>query len=177
MPSLHKLAFFAVLPVLAFPFALSGLFLISGCTSSSELKVAGQSPTSPTPTPTPAPNPLSISTTSLAVATVGAAYSAPVAATGGTTPYAFSATGLPAGLAIAAANGTISGTPAANASSTSITIYVSDSTQPTPLTASATLSLTVMPAPTVPSINIGSCSGINLTTSATNSSNVTVPSP
>lgn len=47
---------------------------------------------------------------------VGAAYSASVKATGGALPYTWSASGLPPGLAIAAASGAISGTPTAGGS-------------------------------------------------------------
>ncbi len=43
--------------------------------------------------------------------TVGVAYSQSVAVTGGTSPYTYSATGLPTGLAISSSSGTISGTP------------------------------------------------------------------
>ncbi len=56
--------------------------------------------------------PLVITTASLPNGTVGTAYSASVGATGGTTPLAFSATGLPDGLSISAA-GAITGTPTA----------------------------------------------------------------
>ena len=43
--------------------------------------------------------------------TVNAAYSQSVAVTGGTSPYTYSATGLPTGLTISSSSGTISGTP------------------------------------------------------------------
>lgn len=52
-----------------------------------------------------------ITTTSLTAATAGSAYSATLAAEGGRTPYTWSVTGLPAGLALNAAQGAISGTP------------------------------------------------------------------
>jgi hypothetical protein len=54
--------------------------------------------------------PLLIATASLANGVQGTPYSASVVATGGTTPYTFSATGLPAGLTISA-DGAIGGTP------------------------------------------------------------------
>ena len=43
---------------------------------------------------------LAITTSTLPGATAGAAYSSTVAASGGTTPYTFSATGVPSGLTI-----------------------------------------------------------------------------
>ena len=67
-----------------------------------------------------------ITTLSLPAGTIRQSYSATVAATGGTTPYTWSATGLPTGLAIAVDTGVISGTP--NSSGTySVTVFVSDS--------------------------------------------------
>jgi hypothetical protein len=90
---------------------------------------------------------LAITTASLPNGTVGASYSASIAASGGTTPYAFSATGLPSGLAISASTGAISGTPAASATGTvSVTFTVTDSTQPTAQTASAKLNITISAA-------------------------------
>lgn len=55
----------------------------------------------------------SIDTPILGVATVGTAYYAPLAASGGNAPYTWSASGLPAGLSIDASTGVISGIPAA----------------------------------------------------------------
>ncbi|WP_308637862.1 choice-of-anchor I family protein [Paenibacillus silvisoli] len=66
----------------------------------------------------PPPSPLVVTTASLPDAAISVAYTAAVVVSGGTTPYAFSATGLPAGLAIDAATGVISGTPAADAPAT-----------------------------------------------------------
>jgi len=86
---------------------------------------------------------LAIATTTLAGATVGTAYGATVTVTGGTTPYAFSAAGLPSGLSINAASGTIAGTPAQSATgSASVVLEVTDASQPQQ-SATATLSLTV----------------------------------
>ena len=141
---------------------LSGLIVLAGCTSTGDLKVADPTPT-PAPTPAPASNPVTISTTSLAAATVGSVYSAPIAASGGTSPYAFSASGLPSGLSIAGATGTISGTPAANTSGVAgVDLTVTDSTQPKALTATAALSLTVNPAVVVPPPVAGSCNVMSL---------------
>ncbi len=91
--------------------------------------------------------PLSITTASLSNASVGAAYSATVAATGGTSPYTFSATGLPAGLSIAA-SGAISGTPT-TAGAATVAISVKDSAG---VTASKSLALSVA-LPTLPPVS------------------------
>jgi hypothetical protein len=64
----------------------------------------------PTPVPPPASAPLVISTTTLPAGTVGKAYSATLAATGGASPYTWSASSLPVGLSVSSA-GTISGMP------------------------------------------------------------------
>ena len=90
-----------------------------------------------------APPQLAITTTSLPGGTVGAAYNATVAATGGTTPYTFTAAGLPAGLSISA-GGVISGTPTAPGTVTAA-ITVTDSTNPTHMTATANLSIAIAP--------------------------------
>ncbi|WP_158637929.1 Ig domain-containing protein [Sphingomonas ginsenosidivorax] len=60
---------------------------------------------------------LALTPTSLASATVGVTYSASIAASGGTAPYAYAVTAgaLPAGLVLAA-DGTLSGTPTAGGS-------------------------------------------------------------
>jgi len=80
-------------------------------------------------------------------ATLGSAYSTMVTATGGVTPYTWSlAAGstLPAGLTLASGSpsATISGTPTATGTF-QFTLKVTDSTTPTPMTASATFLLTV----------------------------------
>ena len=87
---------------------------------------------------------LSITTTTLPAGSVHASYSATVAATGGTQPFSWSATGLPAGLTIDSGTGVISGTPTAAGTST-VTVTVTDSTSPTHLTANKGLSLTINP--------------------------------
>ena len=86
---------------------------------------------------------VSITTASLPGGIAGNAYSTTVAAAGGTTPYSWSATGLPAGLSINAGTGAISGTPSA-ASSGTVTVAVTDSTSPTHLSASKQFALTIV---------------------------------
>ncbi|MFI4879949.1 MAG: beta strand repeat-containing protein [Steroidobacterales bacterium] len=97
---------------------------------------------SATLTLTIAPATLQITTTTLPNGQVGAAYSAPLIATGGTTAYTWSlASGtLPAGLSLDPATGIVSGTPSAAASGTSLTFRVTDSEVPAQ---SATASMTI----------------------------------
>ncbi len=97
--------------------------------------------------PPPQSNKLAITTASLPTGTVGVAYSASIAATGGTTPYKFSATGLPSGLSIAGATGAISGTPAQDTAGTATVAFtVTDSSTPAPQTATASLALALSAA-------------------------------
>jgi hypothetical protein len=85
----------------------------------------------------PAPAPLVISTTTLPAGTVGTTYSANLSATGGVSPYTWSAS-LPGGLSIST-SGTISGTPT-TAGTEMASLMVKDSSG---TTASSSLSLTV----------------------------------
>jgi hypothetical protein len=89
--------------------------------------------------------PLSILTASLPAASVGSAYDAILAATGGTAPYAWSISSgsLPAGLTISAL-GQISGSPTASGSFT-VAIQVKDSSSPAQNT-SKSFTLTVAAA-------------------------------
>jgi hypothetical protein len=75
--------------------------------------------------------PLSVSTTSLPSGQVAVAYSATLAATGGTTPYAWTLTSgtLPSGLSLAS-SGAITGTPTAAASNVALTFKVTDAGNP-----------------------------------------------
>ena len=97
--------------------------------------------------PKPKPQPLSISTTSLPAGTVGSAYSATLAASGGTSPYTWSITkgSLPAGLSFSN-SGVVSGTPSTAVNAQSLTFKVTDSTHPAQ-NKSATFSLTISPRP------------------------------
>jgi hypothetical protein len=94
------------------------------------------------------PSNLTVTTTSLPGGTVGAAYSSAVAASGGSTPYTYSASNLPGGLSINSGTGAITGTPAQNSLGTSsATIKVTDSTQPSSQSATANLSIKIGPTP------------------------------
>lgn len=84
--------------------------------------------------------PPSITTQSLPDATVGIAYTATVAVSGGVAPYTFSAEGLPQGLSINPTTGVISGTVSGPVDAASVTVTVSDASTPA-LTDSHTLTL------------------------------------
>jgi hypothetical protein len=86
---------------------------------------------------------LFVATTSLSDGALTVPYSATLGASGGTTPYSWSATGLPNGLSVSASLGTISGTPTQQGVF-SVNVAVTDHDGKT---ATATLSLTVGPAP------------------------------
>jgi serine/threonine-protein kinase len=84
---------------------------------------------------------LTLTSGAATTATLRTAYSASVTAAGGTPAYKYTATGLPAGLAVSATTGAVSGTPTAAGAST-ITVTVTDSAA-TPQTASVSWTLTV----------------------------------
>ncbi len=84
---------------------------------------------------------VTVTTSTLPGGTVGAPYTAPLAASGSTAPYTFAATGLPAGLAVSGAS--ITGTPT-QAGTFTVAITATDSTTPTPIASLATqLSLAI----------------------------------
>jgi hypothetical protein len=87
--------------------------------------VVGGSGGTPTPTPTPAPQPaLQIATASLQKATVGASYTATLAASGGgNLTWTLSAGSLPSGLTLGS-NGVLSGTPTGGAGGYTFTVRV-----------------------------------------------------
>ncbi|MBZ5582338.1 MAG: putative Ig domain-containing protein [Acidobacteriia bacterium] len=85
-----------------------------------------------------------ITTASLPARPATSPYSASLAASGGTPPYTWSQTGLPAGLSINTSTGEISGTPSADGSS-NVTVSITDSTSPTHLTSSRQYTLTIGP--------------------------------
>lgn len=84
---------------------------------------------------------LSVTTGSLPTGTAGASYSARLAVAGGTTPYSWTATGLPAGLSMGS-DGTITGTPTA-AGTYSVVVTVHDNAGKS---TTANFTLTVTPA-------------------------------
>jgi hypothetical protein len=90
---------------------------------------------------------LQITTTALPSATVGSAYSASLAATGGTGPDRWSVTdgSLPNGLSIDPASGSLSGTPTSSAPAT-FTVEVVDQSVP-PQSTTAAFSITPAPEP------------------------------
>jgi hypothetical protein len=114
---------------------------------------AGCSDTSLTPSGT-----LAITTSSLPKGQVGTAYSATLAATGGSAPYTWALTSgtLPAGLTLKASTGAIGGTPTAAVSASALTFTVTDSSS-TALSKSVSLGLTISPtAPATLSITTSS---------------------
>jgi hypothetical protein len=90
--------------------------------------------------------PLTITTATLPAGKVGQAYSAALAASGGTTPYtwAITAGALPAGLTFNTASGLISGTPSASTTGTTLTFKVTDAANPAQTT-TANLTLSIAP--------------------------------
>ncbi|WP_018348107.1 proprotein convertase P-domain-containing protein [Longispora albida] len=115
------------------------------------------------------PGGMSVSNPGNQTSTVGTAIT-PVThtASGGTAPYTFSATGLPAGVQINASTGQITGTPT-TAGTSNVTVTATDSSSPAK-TASTSYSWTVNSAP------IPGCSATNGTDFAIND-NATVSSP
>ncbi|KSB89962.1 hypothetical protein AS593_00360 [Caulobacter vibrioides] len=95
---------------------------------------------------------ITLSSTSLPNAAIAQAYNAsgsPITASGGTSPYSYAATGLPAGLTINAASGVVSGTPTASGSfNFDVTATDSSTGAGAPFTGTRTYSLTV-DAPTI----------------------------
>ena len=94
-----------------------------------------------------APATLAISTSSLPSGQVGVAYSATLAATGGTKPYTWTLTAgtLPPPLLLNAATGAITGTPTAAVTNTPLTFQVKDSSSPQQ-SKTVSLSLTILSA-------------------------------
>jgi hypothetical protein len=93
------------------------------------------------------PAPLKITTTGISPPALGTSFSVGFGATGGTPPYTWTTTGLPAGVSLSS-DGTLSGTPTALGSSP-VTITVTDANKQT---ASETISLTVS-LPSAPAVS------------------------
>jgi hypothetical protein len=104
----------------------------------------------------PAPGALALAFASIPNPKTGVPYSFTATATGGTAPYTWAATGLPAGLTINAATGVISGTPTGLVGSVStVQITVTDSV-PTSLS-SPVLTVTVVSATAASGGKKGGC--------------------
>jgi hypothetical protein len=125
--------------------AISGTPAAAGkFTVSASVKDSAGSVVTKSYSPTIAPAPLVITTASAPNGTVGTAYSTSFAASGGTAPYTFSASGLPAGLSMSAA-ATISGTPTAPGAAT-IVVTVKDAASVS-TSKSFAVTITLPPAP------------------------------
>ncbi len=98
-----------------------------------------------------------------------AARPATMTATGGTTPYTWSATGLPTGLSINASTGVIGGTPSATGTWSSIIVTVTDARG---LAQTKTYSVTINPLPsiTAPATLPASTQGVAYPTTTINAS-------
>ncbi len=95
-----------------------------------------------------APMPLAITTQSLPAGVVGTAYTATVAASGGTPPYTWTYSGLAPGLSLNATTGQITGTPT-TAGPYSESITVTDSATPTSASVTTVFGVTIAPPPAV----------------------------
>ena len=94
-----------------------------------------------------AAEPLGITTTTLPSGYVGTPYNASMQISGGIAPFIYSYTGLPAGLS-QGTTGSIIDTPSA-AGLYDLSFSVTDSSSPTPVTVSQTVSLRIWPAVTI----------------------------
>ncbi|HWD07453.1 MAG TPA: Ig-like domain repeat protein, partial [Actinomycetota bacterium] len=89
---------------------------------------------------------LAITTTTLPNGQIGSSYpGANLASSGGTAPVAWTQSGLPAGLTMTS-GGAISGTPSGPAGTDSVVVTATDSSTPTPETATVNLAITIAPA-------------------------------
>ncbi len=103
--------------------------------------------------------PLSVTTSGSFSGTVGTVFTQALTAAGGTSPYTWSAAGLPAGLQVSGSN--ITGTPTA-AATANVALTVTDAQQQT---ATAAIAITIT-LPQAPPIKIGTISGTAATQTA-----------
>ena len=94
------------------------------------------------------PPPLAITTSSLPQGTTGSAYSATLAASGGTTPYTWNVSGLPSGLMLNASSGIVSGTPLTSGLYV-LSVSVTDAAT-TLVSKTVNLSVNTAPQPVIP---------------------------
>jgi hypothetical protein len=122
----------------------SGTSTVTATASDSALPTPESSSVSVTIT-SGAPPALHIATNTLPTASVGQSYTATVQPLGGNEPidWSIETSELPPGLTLNHETGAISGTPTAPGTST-FTVRAADSTEPTPLTATATLHITTL---------------------------------
>jgi hypothetical protein len=115
---------------------------------------------------------LSVTTTSLPSGQVGTAYTATLAATGGTAPLTWSlaAGSLPAGLSLTPSTGVITGTPTATVNSDALTFSVTDSNVPAQhksvnlaLTVAAT-GISISISPRAAALTLGQTATLKITT-------------
>ena len=121
-----------------------------------------------------APPPLTISTTTLPAGTVGQAYSTTLAASGGVSPYTWSASGLPGGLSLSS-TGTISGTPTTSGAFTA-SVAILDATN-AKVSASETISISSAPVSQSVSSTITVIQRATLNQQPTSSGTVTIALP
>lgn len=100
----------------------------------------------PTPTSTSVPEPLDATDPGDKSVFVGGSLTVNLAASGGTPPYTWESTTLPAGLALTGSQ--ITGAPT-QTGTTEVTVTATDSATPTPATSSETFTITVTAAPDI----------------------------
>lgn len=114
------------------------------------------------------PPPLAITTSSLPQGTAGSAYSATLAASGGTTPYTWNVSGLPAGLILNTSSGTVSGTPISSGSYT-LSVSVTDAAT-TLVSKTVYLNIIAAPQPIIPTAQQTSISMVQASDGTTRAS-------